>query len=83
MIDQHLPALQIVIPLLTAPLCVLVRAHRRAMALVIATCWLVFAMASRLLFLVGQQGIVTYQLGGWSTPWGIEYRVDGLMRCCC
>ncbi|MCA9170023.1 MAG: monovalent cation/H+ antiporter subunit D family protein [Planctomycetales bacterium] len=78
MIDAHLPVLQIVIPLLTSPLCILVRANRRVMALVIATCWLVFAMSCRLLYLVSQQGAITYQLGGWPAPWGIEYRVDGL-----
>jgi len=77
-IDQHLPVLQIVIPLLTAPLCVLIRARRRVLALVIAVSWLAFAMSARLLWLVGRQGVISYALGGWPAPWGIEYRVDPL-----
>jgi multicomponent Na+:H+ antiporter subunit D len=35
-------------------------------------------MASRLLMRTGSEGVITYELGGWSAPWGIEYRIDGL-----
>ena len=78
MIDHHLPVLQIVVPLIAAPLCVLIRDPRRVLSLVICVCWVTLLMATRLLFLVWQQGQVTYQMGGWPAPWGIEYRVDGL-----
>ena len=35
-------------------------------------------MSARLLWLVGRQGVISYALGGWPAPWGIEYRVDPL-----
>ncbi len=76
--DQHLPVLQIVVPLLAAPLCVLVRARRRVLVLAIAVCWSNLALATRLLWLVHQRGTIVYELGGWPAPWGIEYRVDAL-----
>ncbi len=78
MIDHHLPVLQIVVPLLAAPLCVLIKARRRVLALATLTCWLTVAMASRLLYLVLEQGTIIYELGGWPAPYGIVYRVDGL-----
>jgi multicomponent Na+:H+ antiporter subunit D len=77
-IDPHLPALQIVVPLMAAPLCVLIGARRRALALTIAVCWSSFAMASRLLYLVGHEGTLSYNMGGWPAPYGIVYRVDAL-----
>jgi multicomponent Na+:H+ antiporter subunit D len=77
-IDHHLPVLQIVVPLLAAPLCVLIKARRRVLAWSIAVCWLTFLMASRLLHLVTEHGPVSYDLGGWPAPYGIVYRVDAL-----
>lgn len=75
MID-HLPALQVVIPLLAAPLCVLVRHPRAA--------WCIFALASLASLLIAAQllaqtldgSVLRYALGGWPAPFGIEYVVD-------
>ncbi len=78
MIDAHLPILQIVVPLLSAPLCLLIRARRTTLALTIAICWITFGIATRLLFQVLEAGEVRYELGGWPAPWGIEYRIDVL-----
>jgi multicomponent Na+:H+ antiporter subunit D len=77
-IDHHLPALQIVVPLMAAPLCVLIKDRLRALVWSIAVCWVSFAMASRLLYLVGQAGVLSYEMGGWPAPYGIVYRVDAL-----
>ena len=41
---QHLPALQVVVPLLAAPLTVLVRRRSLAFALVLAASWIAFAI---------------------------------------
>jgi multicomponent Na+:H+ antiporter subunit D len=76
--DRHLPVLQIVVPLIAAPMCALVRDRRRVLALTVVVCWLSFAMAWRLLYRVGQLGPLEYALGGWSAPYGIVYRVDAL-----
>ena len=75
--DKHLPILQIIVPLIAAPICVLIQAPRRVLAVAIVVCWVTFAIATRLLWQV-QEGVITYELGGWPAPWGIEYRLDGL-----
>jgi multicomponent Na+:H+ antiporter subunit D len=77
-IDHHLPVLQIVVPLMAAPLCLLIRARRRALVWTTLVCWVVVAMATRLLYRVTQEGPISYDLGGWPAPYGIVYRVDAL-----
>jgi multicomponent Na+:H+ antiporter subunit D len=75
---QHLPALQVVLPLVAAPLTVLVRDRRAAYALLLATAWVSFAIALALWVQVDAQGTISYAIGSWPPPWGIEYRVDRL-----
>jgi multicomponent Na+:H+ antiporter subunit D len=74
----HLPALQVILPLLAAPLAVLLRHGGVAFALVTASAWAAFATAIGLWFLVGETGTISYHIGSWAPPWGIEYRVDRL-----
>ena len=38
--------------------------------------WATFGIAARLLHHVFHQGAISYELGNWAPPWGIEYRVD-------
>lgn len=78
MIEQHLPILQIIVPLIAAPLCVLLRHPRLVTGFAILVCWATFGLAILLLDQVIATGVVTYELGGWAAPWGIEYRVDAL-----
>lgn len=75
---QHLPALQVVVPLISAPLAVLLRHGGLAFGLVTAGAWLAFATAIALWFQVDASGPISYHLGSWAPPWGIEYRVDRL-----
>jgi multicomponent Na+:H+ antiporter subunit D len=75
-LHRHLPILQIVIPLLSAPLCLLIRARDRAAAWAIFVCWIAWGCSFWLLWDVLQTGPVQYDIGGWPSPWGIEYRVD-------
>jgi multicomponent Na+:H+ antiporter subunit D len=75
-ITTHLPALQIVVPLVSAPLCVLLGKTRLAYALALIVCWAVFGISVLLLGQVLDNGVISYRLGGWAPPWGIEYRVD-------
>jgi multicomponent Na+:H+ antiporter subunit D len=63
---------------MSAPVCVLIRRGRAALAYAIAVTWLVFAMAVALLARVLATGTIVYRLGNWASPWGIEYRVDVL-----
>jgi multicomponent Na+:H+ antiporter subunit D len=75
-ISHHLPALQVVLPLLAAPLCALWRRGTFAWVLATTVCWLTFLIAVLLLQQVLTTGPLSYAMGGWSAPWGIEYRVD-------
>ena len=72
----HLPALQVVVPLLSAPLCALMHRPRVAWAMAWTISALALVMAVALLQQVLATGPVSYALGGWAAPWGIEYRVD-------
>ncbi|HNQ04585.1 MAG TPA: monovalent cation/H+ antiporter subunit D family protein [Thiobacillaceae bacterium] len=78
---QHLPALQVVLPLISAPLAVLLRHGGVAFLLVTAGAWAAFAAAVALWLqvdLLPAGGVLTYHIGNWAPPWGIEYRVDRL-----
>ena len=75
---DHLPILVVIIPLITAPLCVLVDRPGAAWGIALAAAWLSFGAAIALALTVATSGTLTYQLGGWPPPWGIEYRIDTL-----
>lgn len=74
----HLPALQVVIPLIAAPLAVLVRRADAAFLIVTAASWAAFATAIALWLATGDGATISYAIGNWPPPWGIEYRVDRL-----
>ena len=76
MLLSNLPALQVVIPLVAAPVCLLLRNPRHAWAWSTVVSWLVLAMALLLVQRVTAGGTLSYAIGAWATPWGIEYRVD-------
>ncbi len=76
MISAHLPALQVVVPLLAAPVCLLLRNRRAAWLLAATATWATFIIALGLLAQVSDQGTISYAIGDWAPPWGIEYRVD-------
>ena len=72
----HLPALQVVLPLLAAPLCVLLRSPRGAWAVFAAAAAVSLACAALLLRQVTLAGAVHYAMGAWPPPFGIEYVID-------
>ncbi len=78
MIAAQLPALQVVITLVAAPTCLVLRNARVAWAVALLASWSAFAVAILLLDQVLAQGVISYQLGGWRPPWGIEYRIDAV-----
>ena len=73
---SQLPALQVTLPLIAAPLCLLVRSGRMAWAIALSASAASFVVAVLLLSRVLDQGSLSYEFGGWAAPWGIEYRVD-------
>jgi len=73
---DHLPILQVVVPLMMAPITALVRRRGQAWFLAVVATWASLAIAILLLLRVLEEGVILYSLGGWAAPWGIEYRVD-------
>lgn len=73
---DHLPALAVLLPLMSAPLCVLIDRARAGWLIALIASWLSFAASIGLLIQVGDGSALSYRLGGWAPPWGIEYRVD-------
>ena len=75
---QHLPALQVVVPMLVAPLVVLLRPRGLAWAACTAASLLAFAIAVQLVQVVLDGGTANYLMGSWPAPYGIELEVDTL-----
>ncbi len=78
MIEGNLPALQVVLPLIAAPICVLLQRGTLAWLVAWSASWASAAIAIVLLLTVLESGTISYALGGWPAPWGIEYRVDAV-----
>jgi len=77
-VTAHLPILQVIIPLLAAPLCLFIRIPRIVGIFAILVSATAFLISCGLLQEVITGGTLSYQLGGWAAPWGIEYRIDKL-----
>jgi len=76
-ISVHFPVLLVVVPLMAAPVCLLLRRLPTATWVVAtAVSWLCLFFAVSLLLRVLDGGPISYLLGNWAAPWGIEYRVD-------
>jgi multicomponent Na+:H+ antiporter subunit D len=78
LITEHLPALQVVVPLIAAPLIVLLRSGALAWAVAQAVALWSLGCALALSARVASDGVVSYAMGSWPAPWGIEYRVDAV-----
>src|SRR5687767_13635386 len=78
MMIEHLPALQVVLPLAAAPLIVLVGRRRFAWLATTAVSYACLLISIHLLSRVASGGTISYAIGSWAPPWGIEYRVDAL-----
>jgi multicomponent Na+:H+ antiporter subunit D len=78
MLSSHLPVLIIVIPLISAPLCILFRGKDQAFGIALLATWASFACACLITARVMVEGEISYELGGWPPPIGIELRIDAL-----
>lgn len=76
MISAHLPALQVIIPLLSAPFCLLLRRPGWVWLFALLVSVLGLLVSIELLNHVLAYGVISYEMGGWAPPWGIEYRID-------
>ena len=77
-VTVHLPALQVVVPLLTAPLVMLLRERNLAWAATTAASLCAVAISFELVNQVRGGGLLSYEVGAWPAPFGIEIIVDSL-----
>lgn len=77
MIEQ-LPILQVTVPLISAPLCILLGNRKLTYVFALAVCWATFGISLALLYQVLQSGPISYEVGNWPVPYGIVYVVDYL-----
>ena len=74
----QMPALVVVLPLLAAPVCLLLYRPLLCWLLYLAVSWIVFGIAFLLFVQVRIGGPISYAMGGWAPPYGIELRLDML-----
>lgn len=79
-ITEHIPVLVIVIPLISALIIPIAGRINRLYSwyITIAVTSSCFLMSISLLNTVINTGKISYWLGGWEPPWGIEYAIDYL-----
>ena len=75
-VAHHLPALQVMVPMLSAPLVMLLRPARLARAAALAASLLALAIAIAMTAGVLDGGTYGYRMGSWPAPYGIEMAVD-------
>ena len=72
------PALQVLLPLLTAPIFLLIRLPVLTWYVALLVSWLTFGVSLLIFIEIQNIEYISYSMGGWDPPWGIEYRVDRL-----
>jgi multicomponent Na+:H+ antiporter subunit D len=75
-VTSHFPILQVVLPLLAAPLIVLARRAGAAWLIAVVVSAAVLGMTAWLFVQTGAGQSFSYAIGSWPPPWGIEYRID-------
>ena len=75
-LTAHLPALQVVIPMMAAPFVVLLKPRGLAWAAATAVALVSFYIALTLAVGTLNGQLYGYQMGGWPSPYGIELSVD-------
>ena len=78
MIEQNLSLLLVVIPLVAAPATAMLPGNRAPWLFTLIITWICFLLSAWQLSVVINGNVISYELGGWSPPWGIEYRIDAL-----
>ncbi|MEO0880069.1 MAG: monovalent cation/H+ antiporter subunit D family protein, partial [Pseudomonadota bacterium] len=73
---SQLPVLPVILPLIAAPITILLPRGLAPWAWATLISWLTFIACAVLLYGVANGGPVSYFLGDWAPPLGIEYRID-------
>jgi len=74
----HLPVLIVVAPLLAAALIVLLNNRKVAWLITLLTSLFCFYASVSMLEILQEVDVISYTLGGWKAPFGIELRIDAL-----
>lgn len=77
-LQSHLPPLQLVVPLMAAPIGIFWRRPAVAWAWAVLVSAVALAMGLTLLGQVLSHGPISYAVGNWPPPWGIELKIDSL-----
>lgn len=75
-LSAQLPVIPIILPLVAAPWLLLMPKGRIPYFYATIISWLTFAACVGLLHAVAAGGAISYAIGDWAPPVGIEYRVD-------
>ena len=73
---ENFPVIQVLLPLLSAPLCLLFNNARLAWIISVVVSWAALFVSLSLLAFVNENGPMNYELGGWPAPIGIVFHVD-------
>ncbi len=76
MVEQHLAALPIILPLIAAPIALVLGRSLLAWGFATIVSGFAFLLSWQLLLATLSDGVLSYAVGGWAPPWGIELRVD-------
>lgn len=74
--QDQLPVLQVLVPFVAAPLLVTIGARGLAWPVTMLVSVICLIISTLLLGQVIDGSVISYHLGGWAPPLGIEYRVD-------
>jgi multicomponent Na+:H+ antiporter subunit D len=72
----NLPALQVMVPMIGSVICAALRQRHVCAALTIACSLAMPVISAVILLQVQESGPISYAMGGWAPPIGIEYRID-------
>jgi len=76
--ENNISLLLVVIPLIAAPVVAVLPRGRLPWAVALLVTSLCAVLAGMQLWAVLYEGVISYELGGWAPPWGIEYRIDAV-----
>ena len=75
---EHFPAILVMTPILGSVLIMLIRNDRANWLLAVLSSFSVVFCSIALYMKISVNGPISYAMGGWEPPVGIEYRIDEL-----
>lgn len=75
-LEKHLPVLVVLLPLMTAPLLILLRERALAWSAAVAASLCAFGISAAMTHEILQGEVFVYALGSWTAPYGITLVVD-------